>query len=97
MNAFSEICGAFLVSVGLLALIGAIWGRLLLPNLCPATMVVAPQGAAEGLEQTVRALLWLRRAGLWRGNIRVEPKDLTAEGRVLTLRLAERYGLELNT
>lgn len=96
MTVFSELCGAFFVSVGLLALLGILWGWLLLPNLCPTTMVVAPEGAAEGLEQTVRALLWLRRAGLWRGEIRVEPRGLTAEGEAVAHKLAKRYGLEIS-
>lgn len=96
MRVFAELFGAFLASAGLLALLWTLWGWLLLPNLCPTAMVVSPEGRAESLEQTVRALLWLRRAGLWRGEIRVESRRLTAEGAELARRLAARYGLRLD-
>ena len=63
LQCLAVLLAAFgLVSLGWLAM-----GALLLPGVCPARMVVDAQGDGSGLEQTVKALLWLRRTGLWWG------------------------------
>lgn len=80
-----------LVSLGWLAL-----GALLLPGVCPARMVVDARGSGEGLEQTVKALLWLRRTGLWWGEVVIEDCGLNREGEALARALAEQPGVEFS-
>lgn len=80
-----------LVSLGWLAL-----GALLLPGVCPARMVVDAKGSGEGLEQTVKALLWLRRTGLWWGEVVIEDCGLNREGEALARALAEQNGVEFS-
>ena len=86
---FAVLLAAFgLVSLGWLAL-----GALLLPGGCGARMVVAARGGADGLEQTVKALLWLRRTGLWRGEVVIEDLGLDGDGAALARALASRQGI----
>jgi len=80
-----------LVSLGWLAL-----GALLLPGVCPARMVVDARGDGAGLEQTVKALLWLRRTGLWWGEVVIEDCGLDREGEALARALAERSGVSFS-
>lgn len=77
-----------LVSLGWLAL-----GALLLPGVCPARMVVDARDSGEGLEQTVKALLWLRRTGLWWGEVVIEDCGLDRDGEALARALAEQPGV----
>lgn len=77
-----------LVSLGWLAL-----GALMLPGGCAARMVIAADGDGGGLEQAVRAALWLRRTGLWRGEVVIEDQGLTVDGRALARLLAEEPGV----
>lgn len=77
-----------LVSLGWLAL-----GALVLPGGCAARMVIAADGDGGGLEQAVRAALWLRRTGLWRGEVVIEDAGLTVDGRALARLLAEEPGV----
>ena len=89
---FAILLAAFgLVSLGWLAL-----GALLLPVGRGARVTVPAQGGGEGLEQTVRGLLWLRRTGLWRGEIVIEDRGLDGDGRALARALAERSGVSLS-
>lgn len=76
------------VSLGWLAL-----GALLLPGKCPGRMVIGGSGNGAGLEQTVRAALWLRRTGLWRGEVVIEDLGLTEDGRALARLLAGEGGV----
>lgn len=80
-----------LVSLGWLAV-----GALLLPGVCPARMVVDAKGPGDGLEQTVKALLWLRRTGLWWGEVVIEDCGLDREGSALARALAEQNGVEFS-
>ena len=80
-----------LVSLGWLAL-----GALLLPGVCPARMVIEARGGGEGLEQSVKALLWLRRTGLWWGEVVIEDCGLSREGEALARALAEQNGVEFS-
>lgn len=80
-----------LVSLGWLAL-----GALLLPGRCAARFVVSARGGGEGLEQTVKSLLWLRYTGLWRGEIVIEDCGLDEEGAALARTLAEKSGIRFS-
>ncbi len=80
-----------LVSLGWLAV-----GALLLPGVCPARMVVDAKGDGAGLEQTVKALLWLRRTGLWWGEVVIEDCGLDREGEALARALAEQSGVSFS-
>ena len=89
---FSILLAAFgLVSLGWLAV-----GALLLPGVCPARMMVDAKGSGDGLEQTVKALLWLRRTGLWWGDVIIEDCGLNREGMALARALAEQNGVEFS-
>ncbi len=79
-------------------LAGAVWlglGRLLLPAPCPVRAVIVGRGCGDGLEQTVRGLLWLRRSGLWRGTVVITDGGLDPQGLALARMLARRDGVEL--
>ena len=80
-----------LVSLGWLAL-----GALLLPGRCDARLMVSAQGGGDGLEQTVRGLLWLRHTGLWRGEIVIEDCGLDRDGLALAQALAGRHGVSFS-
>ncbi len=80
-----------LVSLGWLAL-----GALLLPGGCSARMVIDAKGDGGGLEQAVRAALWLRRTGLWRGEVVIEDQGLTGDGRALARLLAGETGVSFS-
>ena len=89
---FAILLAAFgLVSLSWLAL-----GALLLPGRCDVRLTVSAQGGGEGLEQTVRGLLWLRRTGLWRGEIVIEDCGLDREGLALAQALAGRHGVSFS-
>ena len=80
-----------LVSLGWLAV-----GALLLPGVCPARMVVDAKGDGSGLEQTVKALLWLRRAGLWWGEVVIEDCGLDEDGAALAHALGSQNGVHFS-
>ena len=80
-----------LVSLGWLAL-----GALLLPGRCAARFVVSARGGGEVLEQTVKVMLWLRRTGLWRGEIVIEDRGLDGDGAALARALAEKSGVRFS-
>lgn len=92
-----ELLAVLLAAFGLLSLGWLAVGWLLLPGVCPARMVVDAKGDAGGLEQTVKALLWLRRTGLWWGEVVIEDCGLSREGTALARTLAERSGVEFST
>ena len=80
-----------LVSLGWLAV-----GALLLPGVCPVRMAVDAKGDGEGLEQTVKALLWLRRTGLWWGEVVIEDRGLTGDGLALARALGSQNGVRFS-
>lgn len=92
-----EFLIALLAAFGLVCLIWLMVGRLLLPVICPTRVVVTASGAGDGLEQTVRGLLWLRGSGLWRGALVIEDGGLDQEGLALAQMLAQRDGVELDS
>ena len=74
--------------IGLLALGWFLFGRLLVPvGPGPVYAVIPARGGGEGLEQTVRGLLWLRGGELVGARIVVVDLGLDAEGRALAQHL----------
>ena len=72
MSTLLEMAMALLPAVGLMALAWLIFGRWLIPLGGEGTNVLAvieARGDGSGLEQNVQSLLWLRRCGLWKGNV----------------------------
>ena len=92
MGAFLELTGAALAALGLAVLLWWQIGRLLRPLPAPGVRVVIPgQGDGAELEQTLRALYWLRGMGLLRGIIVIETEQLTPAGLALARELVRRY------
>ena len=89
---FAILLAAFgLLSLGWLAL-----GALLLPGDRGARLAVCARGGGEDLEQTVKGLLWLRRTGLWRGELVIEDCGLDEGGAALARALAEENGVSFS-
>ena len=76
MTQVVQFLAALLAAFGLVSLGWLGLGALLLPGVCPARMVVDAQGCGDGLEQTIKALLWLRRTGLWWGEVVIRDRGL---------------------
>ena len=92
----TEILQFLTVLLAAFGLVGLGWlavGWLLLPGVDPVRAVVEARGTGEGLEQTVKALLWLRRTGLWRGAIVIDDHGLDERGAALARALASRRGV----
>lgn len=85
---------SLLAVFGLFCLIWLAYGWLLLPCSCSIQVVVTAAGGGEGLEQTLRGLLWMRENRLWSGGIAIRDGGLTPEGLALALTLARRSGVE---
>lgn len=85
---------AVLAVFGMACLVWLAYGWLLLPGSCPIRAVVMAAGGGEGLEHTVKGLLWLRRTGLWHGEIAIRDAGLNQEGLALALTLARQDGVE---
>ena len=92
MGAFLELTGTVLAAAGLAVLLWWQVGQLLRPLPAPGvTIVVSGRGDGEHLEQTLRALYWLRGMGLLRSGIVIETEDLTDTGLTLAEKLIQRY------
>ena len=97
MTLLLDFLTALLAAFGLICLAWLGLGWLLRPaGGCPTRMVVAARGGGEGLEQTVKALLWLRRTGLWRGELVIEDRGLDGDGLALARALAGKSGVSLS-
>jgi len=96
MTEVFQFLAALLAAFGLVCLGWLALGALLLPGVCPARMMVDAKGDGAGLEQTVKALLWLRRTGLWWGEVVIEDCGLNQEGETLARALAEQGGVEFS-
>ena len=96
MRSVFELLAVLLSAFGLVSLLWLAMGALLLPGVCPARMVVDARGSGDGLEQSVKALLWLRRTGLWWGQVVIEDCGLDREGMALARKLAEQTGVEFS-
>lgn len=75
---------------GMACLVWLAYGWMLLPGSCPVEAVVTAAGSGEGLEQTIKGLLWLQKNRLWEGTITIRDGGLTEEGRMVALTLARR-------
>ena len=92
----TEIIQFFAVLLAAFGLVSLVWlglGTLLLPGRCDARLTVSARGGGEGLEQTVRGLLWLRRTGFWQGELIIEDCGLDGDGLALARALAEKRGV----
>ena len=96
MGSVFQCLAVLLVAFGLVCLGWLAVGALLLPGVCPARMVVDAKGSGDGLEQTVKALLWLRRAGLWWGEVVIEDCGLDEAGSALAHALAGQNGVRFS-
>ena len=92
MTLWGEIILAVLCMAGLAFLAWWLFGRLLrpIPELTVRALIPG-RGEGEGLEQTVRAFVWLRSLGLLNCPIIIADVDLTPAGWELALRLASRW------
>ena len=88
-----QFFGVLLAAFGLGSLVWLALGTLLLPASCPTRAVVTGRGRGDGLEQSIKAMLWLRRTGLWQGSVTIEDDGLDEAGLALAKALSERYGL----
>ena len=92
MELISDI---FLTAVCTLGLAFAAWwlfGRLLRPIPDQRVQVLIPgRGEGEGLEQSVRAFIWLRGRGLLNCPIIIADVDLSPQGWEMALRLTVRW------
>ena len=93
MTEIVQFLAILLAAFGLVCLGWLALGALLLPGSCAARFVVSARGGGEGLEHTVKGLLWLRRTGLWRGGIVIEDCGLNGDGLALARALAENSGV----
>ena len=91
-----QFFGVLLAAFGLVSLGWLAAGALLLPGVCPARMIVEAKGDGGGLEQTIKALLWLRRTGLWWGDVVIEDCGLDHNGEALARALAQQSGVEFS-
>ena len=96
MGSVFQCLAVLLAAFGLVCLGWLAVGALLLPGVCPARMVVDAKGSGDGLEQTVKALLWLRRAGLWWGEVVIEDCGLDEAGSALAHALAGQNGVRFS-
>lgn len=95
MTGFLSFFALLLAAFGAAGLGWLVLGALLLPVSCPARAVITARDRADGLEQSVKALLWLRRTGLWRGVVVIEDGGLDEYGTALAKALAKRYEVTL--
>lgn len=81
---------------GMACVVWLAYGWLLLPESCPLCVVVTATGMGEGVEQTVKGLLWLRKNHLWKGSISIRDGGLSREGLNLVMTVARQEGVEFS-
>ena len=87
-----EILLVFLSAAGLLLGAFRLYGSLLRPVARPGCWAVIPgRGEGEGLEQRLRALVWLKSLGLSDSIPVIADVDLTPAGRELAAHLVRRW------
>lgn len=89
----TQILAVFAV-IGMACLVWLAYGWLLLPGRCSVRAMVNASGDGDGLEQTVKSLLWLRNAGFWQGGIAICDAGLSHSGLMLAMTLARQDGIE---
>lgn len=80
--------------LGMACVVWLAYGWLLLPESCPLCVVVTAAGGGEGVEQTVKGLLWLKKNRLWSGTISIRDGGLNREGLMLVMTIARQEGVE---
>ena len=92
MEGIWEALAALFCAAGLALVLWWLIGRLLRPfpagGLCA---LLAGRGDGEGLEQSVRAFIWLRSLGLLSCPVVIADAGLSPRGRGLALRLTLRW------
>ena len=92
MGLLIEALLAGLCAAGLAFFSWWLFGRVLRPLPGQGVCALLPgRGDGEGLEQSVRAFVWLRSLGLLSCCVVIADLDLTAQGREVALRLALRW------
>ena len=92
MEPVFEVLIAALCAAGAVLVGWCVLGFLLRPMQGNTVWTVVPaRNAGEGLEQTVRALVWLKGAGFLNGPIIIADSGLSREGRAVAARLARRW------
>ena len=87
-----DILLAFLAMAGLLPVLCWLYGKLLgSVNTPPCWGVILSEGAGEGLEHRVRALVWLDSLGLWSGTVVIADLGLDDKGKALARQLTARW------
>ena len=101
MRGLNELLQGILALLSALGLLGLGWlllGRLLTPGLGdgPVYTVTPASGTGDGLEHTVKGLLWLRKNGLLQGTIVIADGGLDPAGKaVAAALLADATGVVL--
>ena len=92
MRGLNELLQGILALLSALGLLGLGWlllGRLLTPGLGdgPVYTVTPASGTGDGLEHTVKGLLWLRKNGLLQGTIVIADGGLDPTGKAVAAAL----------
>ena len=98
MTLWMELLLTLLAAVGLLALGWVLFGKLVAPvggKESPIYAVIPASGGGDGLEHTVRGLLWLQGGQLARCNCRIVDCGLDQRGRAAAAVLCEQGGVIL--
>ena len=92
---FSQIAMIIAASALIFAVIWIVYGSLRSPIIVgrdtDVHTIISVSGSAEGLEQTLEGLLWLRENGIIIGQIAVVDCGLTQDGQILTRLLLKKY------
>ena len=72
MTQMVQFIAVLLAAFGMVSVGWLVLGALVLPGGCAGRIVIDARGDGEGLEQAVKAALWLERSGLWRGAVVIE-------------------------
>lgn len=91
----TQVLAVFAV-IGMAFLVWLAYGWLLLPGRCPVRVLVKASDDGDGLEQTVKSLLWLRRSGLLQGEIAICDAGLSHSGLLIAMTLARRNDVEFS-
>ncbi len=93
MTQMVQFIAVLLAAFGMVSVGWLVLGALVLPGGCAGRIVIDARGDGEGLEQAVKAALWLERSGLWRGAVVMEDAGLSEAGAALARALAEETGV----
>jgi len=95
LDIFAQIVIAATAAAVILGTIWAIYGALRTPvrcgRGCGVCMVVTAKGGAEGLEQTLKGLVWLEQNGIVVARILIVDCGMDDEGLTLVRLLAQKH------